>query len=143
MSQATFTDKRSKVMPDIRTSQLVVVATEKEMADVDQLVERLDTQTKQVLIEARLLETIVNPSTTKALTGPARSPAQNVTFGNGVTSGNSARLQPELQPDHDHLARNARHHDHDVARRTHGHQHHHTRVSSQLTRRQFDGQSAF
>ena len=30
--QATFTDKRSKVMPDIRTSQLVVVATEQEIS---------------------------------------------------------------------------------------------------------------
>src|ERR1039457_4121601 len=54
---ATLTDKRSKVMPDTRTSQLIVVATEVEMADVDQLIERLDTKTKQVLIEARLLET--------------------------------------------------------------------------------------
>ena len=54
-------------MPDNRTSQLVVVATEQEMADVEQLIERLDTQTKQVLIEARLLETIVNPTTSKGI----------------------------------------------------------------------------
>ena len=37
-----------------RTSQLVVLATEQEQAAVDQLVERLDTQTRQVLIEAQV-----------------------------------------------------------------------------------------
>jgi type II secretory pathway component GspD/PulD (secretin) len=85
---ATLTDKRSKVMPETRTSQLIVVATEAEMVDVDQLVERLDTKTKQVLIEARLLETIVNPTTTKGIDWSETVGAQRVTFGNGVTSGN-------------------------------------------------------
>src|SRR5436190_1173215 len=44
--------KRSRVTADVRTSQLVVLATEKELNDIDKLVERLDTPTKQVLIEA-------------------------------------------------------------------------------------------
>jgi len=47
--QNTLTDKRSKVVADVRTSQLVVLATEKELADLDPIVERLDTMTKQVL----------------------------------------------------------------------------------------------
>src|SRR5690242_1941290 len=65
--QNTFTDKRSKVVADVRTSQLVILATEKEMPGVDELITHLDTITKQVLIEARLLETSMNPTTSKGV----------------------------------------------------------------------------
>ena len=82
--QSILLDKRSKVMPDVRTSQLVIVATEPELADVDQLIQRLDTKTKQVLIEARLLETIVNPTTSKGVDWSGTLAAQHVAFGNGV-----------------------------------------------------------
>ncbi|HZR18381.1 MAG TPA: secretin N-terminal domain-containing protein [Verrucomicrobiae bacterium] len=85
----TFTDKRSKVVADVRTSQLVVVATEKEMPGLQELIDHLDTQTKQVLIEARLLETSMNPSTSKGVDWSGTLAAQNVTFGNGIMSGNS------------------------------------------------------
>jgi Flp pilus assembly secretin CpaC len=86
-AMATFTDKRSKVLPDVRTSQLVVVATEKEIAAVDELVQRLDTQTKQVLIEARLIETAMNPATSKGVDWTGTLQNQNVTFGNGLLNG--------------------------------------------------------
>src|ERR1035437_5544943 len=86
--QSILSDNRSKVMPDNRTSQLVVVATESEMVDVLKLIERLDPKTKQVLIEARLLETLVNPSTFKGVDWSGTLKAQKVSYGNGVTSGN-------------------------------------------------------
>ena len=82
--QAAFTDKRSRVLADVRTSQLVVVATDKEMVDVDVLVERLDTITKQVLIETRLLETSFNPSTTKGIDWSGTVGNQHVAFGNNL-----------------------------------------------------------
>jgi type II secretory pathway component GspD/PulD (secretin) len=82
--QNTLTDKRSKVVPDVRTSQLVVLATEKELVDVDELVARLDTQTRQVLIESRLLETSINPSTVKGIDWAGTLAAQHVTFGNNL-----------------------------------------------------------
>jgi type II secretory pathway component GspD/PulD (secretin) len=85
--QSILLDKRDKVMPDVRTSQLVVVATETEMAGVDQLIERLDTKTRQVLIEARLLETVVNPATSKGVDWSGTVGKQNVTFGNGLLNG--------------------------------------------------------
>jgi type II secretory pathway component GspD/PulD (secretin) len=85
--QAALTDKRSKVLPDHRTSQLVVVATEKEMAEVGDLVERLDSRTKQVLIEARLLETTMNPTTSKGIDWSGTLAAQHVSYGNGILSG--------------------------------------------------------
>ena len=89
--QSILLDKRAKVMPDVRTSQLVVVATETEMAGVDQLIERLDTKTRQVLIEARLLETVVNPSTSKGVDWSPTLASQHVSFGNGVVSGTSSQ----------------------------------------------------
>lgn len=87
--QNTFTDKRSKVVADVRTSQLVILATEKEMPGVDELITHLDTITKQVLIEARLLETSMNPTTSKGIDWSGTLAAQNVSFGNGVLSGTS------------------------------------------------------
>ena len=67
-----------------RTSQLVVVATEQEQADVDTLLNRLDTPTRQVLIETKLVELSSNPSTTKGVDWSGTLQAQNVSFGNGV-----------------------------------------------------------
>jgi len=82
--QTALTDKRSKVVADVRTSQLVVVATEKEIDEVSQMVEKLDTITKQVLIEARLLETSLNPSTTKGMDWSGTLEAQHLAFGNNL-----------------------------------------------------------
>ncbi|HWH71697.1 MAG TPA: hypothetical protein VNT26_20150 [Candidatus Sulfotelmatobacter sp.] len=82
--QNTLTDKRSKVVSDIRTSQLVVLATEKELTEVDKLVEHLDTKTKQVLIEARLLETSMNPRTSKGMDWSGTLDAQHLAFGNNL-----------------------------------------------------------
>jgi type II secretory pathway component GspD/PulD (secretin) len=86
--QTTLTDRRSKVMADVRTSQLVVLATEKELIGVDELVERLDTQTKQVLIEARLVETSLNPTTTKGIDWTGTLQAQHLAFGNNLQQNN-------------------------------------------------------
>ena len=85
--QGSFTDKRSKVVADVRTSQLVLLATEKDLVEVDNLVERLDTQTKQVLIETKLLETQVNPSSLKGIDWAGTLKNQNVTFGNNPLGG--------------------------------------------------------
>ncbi|HOX58378.1 MAG TPA: hypothetical protein P5205_15050 [Candidatus Paceibacterota bacterium] len=97
-AQSILTDKRSKVMPDVRTSQLVVVATEPELVAVDELVTRLDTITRQVLIEARILETTVNPKTMKGVDWASTLEAQRVTMGNnGFTrapGGESLPLTP-------------------------------------------------
>ena len=84
-------DKRSKVIADVRTSQLVVSATEKEMEAVEKLVERLDTQTKQVLIEAKILETTLNPKTTKGVDWSGTLQNQNVKFGNNAVGATAAQ----------------------------------------------------
>jgi len=85
--QSVFTDKRSKVLPDSRTSQLVVVATDPEQSAVDTLVTQLDTPTRQVLIEAKLVEISSNPSTKKGIDWSGTLSGQNVAFGNNVSQG--------------------------------------------------------
>jgi len=82
--QATLSDKRSKAIADTRTSQLVVVATAKEIENVQIMVKRLDTPTRQVLIEARLLETSDNPKTSKGVDWTGTLQAQNLKFGNNL-----------------------------------------------------------
>jgi len=92
--QSTLSDKRSKVVADIRTSQLVIVATEKELAGVEELLKQLDTPTKQVLIEAKILETTVNPKTVKGIDWTGTLDKQNITFGNGITRGTTTTTMP-------------------------------------------------
>jgi type II secretory pathway component GspD/PulD (secretin) len=82
--ESTLADKRSKVVPDTRTSQLVVVATEPEQSAVDTLLNQLDKPTRQVLIETHLVELSSNPRTTKGIDWSGTLQAQNVSFGNGV-----------------------------------------------------------
>jgi general secretion pathway protein D len=65
------------------------VATEKEMVTIDDIVNRLDTPTKQVLIEARLVEISKNPTTAKGVDWSKTLQAQNVSFGNNVSGGAS------------------------------------------------------
>jgi type II secretory pathway component GspD/PulD (secretin) len=77
-----LTDKRSRVVPDTRTSQLIVVATDPEQAAVDSLVTQLDTPTKQVLIETRLVEISSNPTSHKGIDWSGTLAAQNLSFGN-------------------------------------------------------------
>src|SRR5712692_6478772 len=74
---------RSLVVPDQRTSQLIVTTTEKELDGLMNLVDKLDTATRQVLIEAKLLETSKNPQSMKGIDWTGTFGAQRFTFGNG------------------------------------------------------------
>ena len=92
--QGNLSDKRSKVVGDQRTSQLVILATEKEQTSIEELVGKLDLPTKQVLIEAKILETTVNPKTVKGVDWTGTLNKQNITFGNGKTVGSSTTTSP-------------------------------------------------
>lgn len=85
--QSSLTDKRSKVIGDTRSSQLVLVGTEKELEETSKLIVQLDTQTKQVLIEARIMETSVNPKSVKGIDWSGTLAAQNVKVGNNALPG--------------------------------------------------------
>jgi len=75
---------RSSVMADQRTSQLIVTTTEKEMDGVMNLVAKLDTPTRQVLIEAHLLETARNPSSIHGIDWSGTLEHQQFNFGNNL-----------------------------------------------------------
>ncbi|NGO38156.1 hypothetical protein G4L39_01935 [Limisphaera ngatamarikiensis] len=92
--QSTLTDKRSRALPDVRTSQMVVVATEKELMAMEELIERLDVPPRQVLIEARLMEISRSPSTIKGIDWGNTLEGQNVSFGNGVTAAETVTTVP-------------------------------------------------
>jgi type II secretory pathway component GspD/PulD (secretin) len=92
--QAALTDKRSRVIPDTRTSQIVVVATEKEQEAMDALINALDKPTRQVLIETKLIQISSSPKTVKGVDWTGTLAAQNVSFGNGFMSGNTAATIP-------------------------------------------------
>jgi type II secretory pathway component GspD/PulD (secretin) len=78
---------RSTIIPDRRTRQLVIRTTEKEVAGVEALVEKLDTATRQVLIEAKVVETTKDITSAKGVDWTGTLAAQHVSFGNGITSG--------------------------------------------------------
>jgi len=89
--QAALIDKRSRVIPDTRTSQIVIVATEREQEAVDALINALDKPTRQVLIETKLVEISSNPSTKKGIDWTGTLAGQNVSFGNNVLAGRSGQ----------------------------------------------------
>jgi type IV pilus assembly protein PilQ len=94
--KTTFSEPaRSKVSADTRTSQLVIVTTERDMEAITNLLARLDIPSKQVLIEARLLETAKNPRSIKGIDWSGTLEGQRITFGNGFTSGTATTREGE------------------------------------------------
>jgi type II secretory pathway component GspD/PulD (secretin) len=79
---------------DTRTSSLVVQTTEREYATVDDILLKLDTPTRQVLIEAKMLETAMNPKSVKGVDWSGTLSKQNVSFGNGITAGKTVTTAP-------------------------------------------------
>jgi len=92
----SFTSPRSKAIPDSRTSQLIVFATEKELLELDPLIDKLDTATKQVLIEARIYETTRKPSSLKGINWEGTFGAQSFAFGNNVDGGQGNRYSTDV-----------------------------------------------
>ncbi len=85
---------RSSVKPDARSSQLVITCTQKEFDSITNLVAQLDTPTRQVLIEARFLETAQNPKSIKGIDWTDTLAAQRVIAGNGLLSGETTTTLP-------------------------------------------------
>ena len=75
---------RSSVLADPRTANLIVTTTDNEMDKAINLINMLDSPTKQVLIEARLLETSRNPSTVKGIDWSGTFENQKFQFGNNT-----------------------------------------------------------
>ena len=91
---APILSTRSKAAGDQRTSQIVVSATDKEWESITSIVNSLDTATKQVLIEARIMETSRKPTSVKGIDWSGTLQGQNFGFGNGNTTGTTTRNTP-------------------------------------------------
>ena len=97
-AQSVLTDKRSRVLTDTRTSQMVVVGTDPEQQAVESLVNQLDKPTRQVLIETRLVEISSTPSTKKGVDWSGTLQNQHVNFGNGTVAGTWTTQFPGTSP---------------------------------------------
>jgi type II secretory pathway component GspD/PulD (secretin) len=80
-------DKRSQVLADPRTGQIILSTTEKDMDGALATIEKLDTPTKQVLIEARIVDTAMNPKTVKGINWSGTLAAQKFSIGNNTVGG--------------------------------------------------------
>ena len=78
---------RAKVVPDPRTQNLIISATDREWDFLAELMERIDTPTMQVLIEARILETSRSPQSLRGVDWSGTLQNQQVGFGNGSITG--------------------------------------------------------
>jgi type IV pilus assembly protein PilQ len=78
---------RSQVVGDSRTSQLIVTTTDKEMDTLMATIEKLDSPTRQVLIEAKLVETARAPSSVKGIDWTGTLENQRMVLGNNALPG--------------------------------------------------------
>lgn len=85
---------RARVIPDNRTQRLIISATEREWDFLDVVIEKLDTPTMQVLIEARILESSRSPQSLKGVDWSGTLQNQQVGFGNGNLSGSVGTVRP-------------------------------------------------
>jgi Flp pilus assembly secretin CpaC len=88
----------TRVQADSRTAQLVLLATQRDYDAITNLVGSLDTPTKQVLIEARFLETFTNPKSLKGIDWTDTLQAQRFTMGNGMLTGGSSSSTTTTTP---------------------------------------------
>ncbi len=85
---------RAKVTPDSRTQTLIISATEREWDFLTEVLEKIDTPTMQVLIEARILETSRSPQSLRGVDWSGTLQNQSVGFGNGQLTGTLTANRP-------------------------------------------------
>ena len=78
---------RSSIICDPRTHKLIIRTTDRELPGVEALISKLDAATRQVLIEAKIVETTKDITSAKGVDWTGTLAAQHVSFGNGLTSG--------------------------------------------------------
>jgi len=81
----------TRVRADMRTASLLIWSTAKDYDSITNLVAQLDTPTKQVLIEARFIDTVINPQSAKGVYWSGTLKGNQITFGNGNTTLNGTR----------------------------------------------------
>lgn len=88
----------TRVQADTRTASLLVISTAKDYDAITNLVAQLDTPTKQVLIEARFIDTLLNPESFKGINWTDTLKNNRVTFGNGNSVNQDGSVQAYQNP---------------------------------------------
>lgn len=78
---------RSSIITDPRTHQLILRTTALELPGASKLIASLDTPTRQVLIEAKIVQTSKTINSAKGVNWTGTLGGQQISFGNGITSG--------------------------------------------------------
>mgnify|MGYP003871122495 CR=1 FL=1 len=85
---------RSQVQADVRSGSLIIAATESDFANVSNVLAKVDNAAPQILIEAKFMETAKNPKSIKGIDWSGTLEGQNLTFGNGLTTGSTITKAP-------------------------------------------------
>lgn len=78
--------QRSSIVSDGRTHMLILRTTAGELPAAEALITKLDSATRQVLIEAKIIETTKDITSAKGVDWTGTLAAQHVSFGNGLTT---------------------------------------------------------
>lgn len=92
MLQQSFAN--SRIIADTRTSKLIINATRSEWLEISNILKQLDVPVKQILIEARFVQTTTRPESIKGIDWTPTLEGQTVTFGNGLTQFQSTTTTP-------------------------------------------------
>jgi type II secretory pathway component GspD/PulD (secretin) len=84
----------TRIQADTRTASLLVISTAKDFDSITNLIAQLDTPTKQVLIEARFIDTLLNPESFKGVNWTDTLKNNRVTFGNGNALHQTGTVEP-------------------------------------------------
>lgn len=84
---SSFVSTRSSLKPHNKSSKIVVSATKEELEKIAELVYELDIPSKNVLIEANILETSKNPKSIRGLDWSGTFSNHKLSFGNGLSGG--------------------------------------------------------
>lgn len=89
----SFVSDRSSLQPHNKSSKIVVSATKEELEKVAELVYELDVPSKNVLIEANILETSRSPRSLRGIDWSGTFSNHQVSFGNGQSRGTQTQGQ--------------------------------------------------
>lgn len=90
----SFVSDRSSLQPHNKSSKIVVSATKEELEKIAELVYELDVPSKNVLIEANILETSRSPRSLRGIDWSGTFSNHQVSFGNGQSRGTQTQGQP-------------------------------------------------
>lgn len=98
---STFIGSRSSIRPHPKSGKIVVSATQGELERIAELIYELDVPSRNVLIEANILETSRNPKSLRGVDWSGTFSNHKVSFGNGNSGGTQSAAGNNIITDFD------------------------------------------